>query len=413
MKKNIFSQIGMSIMILCTMSGCGLEQPNVYDLRCEHLIDPLGIDVEMPRFSWKLSNPDNIRGRGQTAYHILVASSPDKLNTGETDVWDSEIVASDRSHLVPYNGTKLQSGADYYWKVLVYDQDNKVSGWSKTARFSIGLLNRADWKGDWIKHPDASPEKHIWFRKKLMLDDKASKALVQIASMGYHELYVNGRKVDDRVLAPAITRLDKRVMYVTYDIASLLRKGDNMVALWYGPGWSRYRFYAPSVNQAVLLQLNGTTKKGKTFSLHTDKTWKCAESYSRNTGGFQIGDMGGEEVDSRRFSTDWNTLAFDDAKWATAGIVTPLKDGTEPVFSAQMTDPSRILETIPAQSVTDTIHGKWRVDMGKNFTGFLDAHFYGLRAGDTVFIHISDRPETVNEFNQKQYYIARGEDGEA
>jgi alpha-L-rhamnosidase len=394
-------------------SACGQKGDIlVSDLRCEYLTDPLGIDVEKPRFSWKLFDADHTRGLHQTAYRIMVASAPGKLESGNADVWDSGTVASGQSHLVPYGGPKLQSGADCYWKVIV-STSLSTEGTSPTARFSMGLLSRSDWKGEWINHPAASPEKHIWFRKKMTLNDRASTAFVHIASAGYHELYVNGRKVDERVLAPAITRLDKRVMYVTYDIASLLKKGDNTVALWYAPGWSRYKFFAPAVNQAVLLQLNGKTEKGDAFTLHTDNSWKCAESYSRNTGAFQIVDMGGEEVDGRRYSTDWNTPGFDDSQWLPAGVTTPLKDGGEPAFSAQMTDPSRIIETVQAQSVTDTIPGLWRVDMGKNFTGFLEAHFDGLQAGDTVIIQISDRDDSVNEFNQKQYYIARGEDGEA
>ncbi|KAA6325417.1 hypothetical protein EZS27_025363, partial [termite gut metagenome] len=76
-------------------------------------------------------------------------------------------------------------------------------------------------------------------RKALTLDNEASTAFVHIASIGYHELYINGKKADERVLAPAISRIDKRSLYVTYDIASLLKKGNNMIAFWYAPGWSR------------------------------------------------------------------------------------------------------------------------------------------------------------------------------
>jgi len=81
--------------------------------------------------------------------------------------------------------------------------------------FFVGLLEINDWTGPWIKHPIAPVEKHIWFRKTFTLRDKAASAFIYVASVGYHELYVNGQKVDARVLAPSLTRLDKRVLYVT------------------------------------------------------------------------------------------------------------------------------------------------------------------------------------------------------
>ncbi|MDR0541610.1 MAG: family 78 glycoside hydrolase catalytic domain [Dysgonamonadaceae bacterium] len=384
----------------------------IYDLRCEHLVNPLGIDAETPRFSWKLRDAAFIRGQRQTAYRILVATTPAQLKKGKADVWDSGIVLSEQSRLVDYGGKALKPGNGYYWKVQVYDGNGKPSGWSETARFSMGLLNRSDWKGKWIKHPSALPEKHIWFRKTLVLNEQAATAFAYIASAGYHELYVNGKKAGNSVLAPSVSRLDKRILYVTYDIAPLLKKGDNVIAIWYAAGWSRNNYFESLVNQALLVQAAGTTKKGDAFNICSDETWKCAESYSRYTGRFQFMDMGGEEIDGRKYLPDWNTVSFDDTSWANALSVNPLKTGGNLILSAQMTDPSRIIEALSAVQIADTIPGVWSVDMGKSFTGFIEARFDGLQQGDTVLIQISNRTETVEEHRQRQYYIARGENGE-
>jgi alpha-L-rhamnosidase len=422
--KNLFSGCLLFLVFVCVCSATA-DSLRVEGLTCEYLVDPLGIDVETPRFSWKLADPKHIRGQRQTAYHLLVATTPEKLRNGDADVWNSGTVASGQSHLVTCDSAKFQSGADYYWKVRIYDRDGKASAWSATARFSMGLLDREEWTGKWIKHPGATPEKHIWFRKKLKLDDKTASAFAYVATSGYHEIYVNGRKADGRVLAPASTRIDKRIFYVTYDLAPLLRKGDNIIALWYGPGWTRNNYFAPEVEQSILLQLNGKLRNGEKFTIHSDSTWKCAESYSRNSGAFQFTDMGGEEVDGRRYTAKWNTAGFDDSRWSNAVATMPVKNNSDVILSAQMTDPSRIIETIPAKEIIDTIPGVLRVDMGKSFTGFLEARFSSLEAGDTVIIRISNRRDThkgfvgrhtgknaVEEFNQTQYYIARGENGE-
>jgi alpha-L-rhamnosidase len=404
-----FSILFCAIFFSACNSG---NKIRVYELRCEHIVNPLGIDTETPRFSWKISDLSGDRGQHQTAYHLLVASSPEKLERNEGDIWDSKVVVSDASHLIPFGGDILVSGMDCYWKVKIYDCKNKASEWSETARFSMGLLNRSDWKGEWIRHPSATSEKHVWFRKKFNIAGKVQSAFVHIATNGYCELYVNGKKADRRVLAPAVSRIDKRILYVTYDIAPLLGKGDNVIALWHASGWVRNNFFEPSVSQAVLLQLDGKTDKGETFGIVSDKTWKCSESNSRNTGLFQFMDMGGEEVDGRHYRTDWNTVAFDDSQWADAVQTSPLKDEGEPVLSPQMTDPSTIIATVSARQIADTVPNTYSVDMGKSFTGFLEAKFDGLQAGDTVLIRISNLTNLVEEHRQRHYYIARGENGE-
>ncbi|KAA6300369.1 MAG: hypothetical protein EZS26_003494 [Candidatus Ordinivivax streblomastigis] len=409
--RSFFITVCISLFLL---AAHGAEKRiTVYDLRCEYFANPLGIDTETPRFSWKIADPSHVRGQHQTAYRIMVSTSSAKLKAGKADVWDSGTVQSGESHLVPFGGRKLVSGGDYYWRVIVYDRNRKASEKSDIARFSLGLLKRSEWKGDWIKHPEAPEKQHTWFRRKITINDKAASAFIHIASTGYHELYINGCKADERVLAPVLARLDKRVLYITYDIASFLQPGENVIALWFAPGWSHYDSFTASVDQALLVQLNGETAQGEAFTLHSDASWKCAESYSRNHGNSQFFDNGGEEINGQLYTTGWNTLNFDDSNWKAAKKISPLKNGKEPILSAHTTDPSRIIETVPAVNTSDTIPDTWLVDMGKNFTGFLEAHFTGLHAGDTVLIRISDRPDKIDYFHQDHLYIARGEKGEA
>ena len=90
-------------------------------LRCEHLANPLGIDVVEPRLSWQLKSQSPTRGQYQTAARILVASSPEKLENNEGDLWDSGKVDTGQSILVPYQGTKLVSRQCYWWKVMVWN----------------------------------------------------------------------------------------------------------------------------------------------------------------------------------------------------------------------------------------------------------------------------------------------------
>jgi alpha-L-rhamnosidase len=125
----------------------------VTQLRCEYRHDPLGLDVVRPRLSWL--NTSDERGARQTAYHILVASTPELLAKNQGDRWDSGKIVSDQQNQIEYHGQPLTSGAVCYWKVRTWDQSGKPGAWSQPATWSMGLLLPADWQAQWIGNDDA------------------------------------------------------------------------------------------------------------------------------------------------------------------------------------------------------------------------------------------------------------------
>ena len=128
---------------------CNAQAIQVGDLRCEYLKDPLGVDAAAPRLSWIIESPQ--RGQRQTAYQVLVASSPAALDRDQGDLWDSGKVASDETAQVVYAGKPLASRQVCYWKVRAWDRDGQPSDWSKPARWEMGLLKPADWSAQWIE----------------------------------------------------------------------------------------------------------------------------------------------------------------------------------------------------------------------------------------------------------------------
>ncbi len=123
------------------------------NLRCEYLVNPLGIDAPSPRLSWIITS--NRRGEMQTAYQILVASSSKLLNEDKGDLWDSGKVLSDESSQIAYAGSPLVSREDCFWKVRTWNGDGKPGDWSQAAQWGMGLLQPADWSAKWIS--PASP----------------------------------------------------------------------------------------------------------------------------------------------------------------------------------------------------------------------------------------------------------------
>ncbi len=391
----VLRQLAISIL---GMSSALAVVPS--DLRCEYSSNPLGIDVAFPRLSWKIADAAALRGQRQTAWEIRAASGPEQLADGNADLWSSGVVRSSQSALVPYGGEPLASNQTVFWQVRVHDKDGKPSPWSDPARFTMGLLDADDWQGPWIHHPDAPVEKHIWFRRNLEIDQPVASAIIHVASLGYHELFINGEKAADHHLAPAASRLDKRVLYLSYDIAEMLKPGDNTIAIWHGPGWARYGFF--KTRPALRVQMHVERADGENHTLASDAAWRCDISSSENCGGFKWGDMGGERIDARRHIENWNQPGFDDSGWASA------KEASFDVeLSAQMMEPTRVIETLPAKSVTRQ-GGAYRVDMGKNFTGWLEIRMRGLTAGDEVMIQAANREGQAEDFNQRSFFVSAG-----
>ena len=143
----------------------------------------------------------------------------------------------------------------------------------------MGLLESSDWQGDWIRYKEADNIKHIWYRKTFSLESVPKQAFAYLASIGYHELFVNGERIGTRVLSPGVTNLEKRVLYVTYDITSKLKHGKNVIAVWTGPGWARSDgssgkgvWAQESVFKCQVNMSNGVR-------LHTDASWRCKFSW--------------------------------------------------------------------------------------------------------------------------------------
>jgi len=120
----------------------------VRDLRTDSQPDPISIDSAQPRFGWRIDA--DARGYRQSAYQILVASSPGLLQANRGDLWDSGKVDSAESVHVPYAGAPLRSRAECHWKVRIWDSNGRVSAWSSPATWRMGLLSASDWTAHWI-----------------------------------------------------------------------------------------------------------------------------------------------------------------------------------------------------------------------------------------------------------------------
>ena len=386
----------------------------VEDLKCEMLEAPLAIDNTSPHFSWKMKSKQN--GATATAYQILVATTLDKLNEEEADLWNTGKVADAASVGIAYGGKPLASRSLAYWKVRVWTQNDEASDWSKPTSFGIGLLSDRDWAGNasfiGVEQADEKSQSAPLLRKQFTYHPVEGTVLLYVNSLGYHEAYVNGRAVSDAVLAPAVSQWGKRSQIVAYDVTSLLKKGENELVLWTGIGW--YQTHNKAVvpgGPYVRAQMDVITTQGVETLVATDATWQSAESGRRTFGAWLPHQMGGETVDARTTPADLMPKTLAALAWK------PIVVADIPVHQAtpQMCELNKKIRSFHPVSVKQDEDGWYIYDMGTNFVGFTEVKMPVVAEGAQVELHYDDYFLTdsvgFREGLYTDYYIGNGKAG--
>lgn len=396
-------KILISLLYLLILAGTAHAVLRVTDLRTEQLKNPLGIDIRHPRLGWRIeSDEQNVM---QTAYHILVASSPELLAQGKGDCWDSGKVKTDASQWITYQGETLKRNTPYYWKVKVYTHTNETD-WSEPASWSMGLLNEADWQGQWIglDRPAPGDSETQWsrlaaryLRKEFALTKEVKRATVHIAGMGLYELFINGQRIGEQVLAPAPTDYRKTILYNTYDVTPQLQK-ENAIGVILGNG----RFYTMRQNYKPYkiptfgypkLRLNLIVEytDGSRQTIASDISWKLTtEGPIRSNNEYD-----GEEYDARKELGDWNRTGYDDTNWIPAGRVS-IPSGT---LRAQMMPGMKVTESLKPVSIRKQ-GDKQILDIGQNMAGWLRIRIKG-QAGDSIRLRFAERLQPDGEIFTK------------
>lgn len=405
----------------------------VKNLRCEYMDSAMCVQTQLPpRLSW-VPDADGRRGARQTAYQVLVASSPRLLKEGKADLWNSGKVASPATAHIAYGGKPLESFRTCYWIVRLWDGDDKSGPWSGPSSWTTGILQEADWNNArWIAlKPDSlwceqwqahkrreQPEKsnsfpirsyaglNLWqifdsvkpsydaaplLRKEFAVPKRLKSARLYICGLGYFEAFINGRRVGNDVLNPAWTNFDQVSLYSHYDVTPLLQAGKPAaIGVMLGRGqynpicndaWGLYR--SSWVGQPKLIALlRMETADGKVTYVVTDDSWKTTE------GPVVFDDTRlGEIYDARLEQLGWDRPAFDDRTWTGASEVKwPLS-----VLKAQMLPPIKCGQPYEPVRRFDRDGGITIFDIGQNIAGWARVKVKGPR-GARVLVEYCELP---------------------
>ncbi len=318
-----------------------------------------------------------------------------------------------RARYVRVTATRLwrQGGADSY--IFALDELKVDAGGGNAALGAIVTASDALANWGWAKEcltdgrhgvmlageksVDHNPA--VLLRREFEVKGSVKRARAYVCGLGYHELYLNGKKIGDHVLDPGFTDYDKRVLYVVHDLDTNVQPGRNAVGVllgggWYDMptrdvwGWHRVSWRrSPRLLMRLVLEMND----GTTQTLVSDEQWRVSTE-----GPIVFNSVrGGETYDARRDREGWATAGFDDQAWLQAKAVLPPKGRLAP----QTLPPIKVNRTLAVRKLTEPKPGVHLFDFGQNFSGWVRLTATGP-AGTTVRLRYGERLNGDGTLNQ-------------
>ena len=336
----------------------------VTGLRTEYLETPIGLDEVQPRLSWRLES--NGRGERQSAYRILVATEPARLEVGAADLWDSGRVASDRTSHIIYGGEPLRSRQRCYWKVIAWNRDGTTRA-DADSYWEMGLLAPQEWHGEWIgvttqtvfddrerlqeaqwiwSSTQGAGERDRYFRLAFTLPDlPVMGASLLITAADEFSVYL-----DDRAIV--LSNVERRdwTHASRVDVTHFFTPGHNVLGV---------RVSSASESAGVLAHLRVRLQDGQVLQWPTDGAWLVSED----------------------FRSGWNAIDFDVGAWSRSTVV-----------AAYGEDPWRTLDLPAALAPSPYLRRGFEVTrpvrqarLYATALGCYEMHLNGVRVGADYF----------------------------
>ena len=358
-------------------------------LQTEHLTEALGLGITTPRFYWHCEG-----GMTQTAYRIVA-------KRGNETVWDSGKVQSASMTHISYEGKSLASRDRIDWTVTLWDEKD-MPGEEAASWFEMGFLEASDWRAEWISG-DYKPNKKVrypvdCFRHTFSIREPVVRARLYASARGVYDVVINGKRVEDFILAPGMTDYRKRIQYQTYDVTALLQQ-ENTVELRLADGWYRGSCAAYGVTNvygvqtSVMAQLEVALADGRVLTYATDDSWEWC-----NDGPVRFADLkDGEVYDARRRPKFGGT----------ARVVS--SPGNDVKLTASNSVPVREKECFKPVLIQNK-DGVGILDFGQNIAGYLEFTVRGGAGQELKFIcgEVLDEKGRVDLFGIQESRPAKG-----
>jgi len=329
-----------------------------------------------------------LRPDGEGSYGFALAEMA-VLNQDTNLARDARVIAPDSTESDNWSAQKLVDG----------DITSHPAGVDRSTHNAIGQIN--------VLPPPV-------LRREFTIAASIRSATIYVSALGLYELRINGQRVGDHILAPEWTDYEKCVNYQTYDVINLLRTGENAVGVLLGDGWYAGRIahipfhylYGNAPHFKAQLEIEFTD--GTSATIVTDGTWRSTlDGPIRRSGIYE-----GEVYDARQEMPGWDKPGFNDSEWRPSVENNHIRAA----LIAQMSEPIRIMQELPANSVSEPHPSVYVFDLGQNMVGWVR---FKLRAspGKTIRLRHSEMlaPDGTlytayhRTAFQDDHYIAKGD----
>ncbi|HEX2970548.1 MAG TPA: glycoside hydrolase family 78 protein [Bacteroidales bacterium] len=383
--------------MFCLLS-CGFNRDKgiPVNLRCEYIVNPLGVENPHPRLTWQLD--DERMGAKQTSFRVFIGTDSTEVAEGGGNLWISDKINSGKN-LITYSGNELKPSTRYYWGVRIWGRSGRHSDVSPVAFFETGKMETNNWTGTWIADSrDINLKPAPYFRKEFSPGKPVHSARVYIAVAGLYELYINGTKSGDAMLDPAYTRFDRRTLYVVHDVTSMLNDGNNAIGVILGNGWYNHQstavwFFHEAPWRArpnFCAELHITYTDGSQEVIPSGTDWKTSLSPVVFNSIYTA-----EHYDARLEQPGWNKPGFDDSKWKNSIAVSAPSQN----ITAQVMHPIRAVEEIQPKGMNRIDNRTWVFDLGRNISGVSSLTVSG-ESGTVIRMKHSERLDKSGRADQ-------------
>jgi alpha-L-rhamnosidase len=264
------------------------------------------------------------------------------------------------------DGTTASFASDSSWRTAVHAS----SGWEQKSSDASG------WKAavEWVPEPNGESAGHPWIpdsvktlRHVFEVNKPVRSARLYSTALGAYEMFLNGKRVSEDVLAPGWTDYRERIIYQTHEVTAMLASGKNAIGALLAPGWYETPlewFQQPNnygdTPPALRAQLRIVYADGSVEWVMTGPDWQASQSEILHS---ELYD--GETQDARRMEKGWDSSDFDGAHWKGALSIDP----KPMMIEAQDFQPIRVERTVAALSVKEPKPGAYVYDFGQNLAG--------------------------------------------
>ena len=279
------------------------------------------------------------------------------------------------------DGTTATFASDKSWKCAMRTRE----GWNGKGLDDSSWQAAVEWKQK--PGPMSAPQGHPWIpdsvkalRHEFEVSAPVKSARLYSTALGAYEMFLNGKRVSDDVMAPGWTDYRERVTYQTYDVTPLLTSGRNAIGALLAPGW-----YSTSLEwlqqpnnygdtpPALRAQLRIEHTDGSVEWVNTGLDWQATTSYIQQA---ELYD--GEVQDARLMQPSWSEAGFTGKGWSAVVSIAP-----KPIaIDAQDFPPIRIERTMAAKAMTQPKPGVYVYDFGQNLAGVEKLRIAGPRGTD-------------------------------